>query len=94
MYGLERGRVWRRRGGMLLPLLVWLTGCAHTSQPSPQPVPAPTIPPLPPEARQPPAPAWCSPSCSRGLTAERESWLPTQIKLGQPERPASGPMMR
>lgn len=34
----------------------------------------PAIPQLPNEARQPPAPQWCSPTCSCGLTRERESW--------------------
>ncbi|EPM86752.1 hypothetical protein A260_15578 [Pseudomonas syringae pv. actinidiae ICMP 19068] len=29
---------------------------------------------LPNEARQPPAPPWCSPTCSAGLTRERENW--------------------
>ena len=47
----------------------------RTSKPtSLPPVPAPVIPELLSEARQPPAPLWCSPTCSSGLTKERESW--------------------
>jgi len=44
------------------------------------------IPPLSPEARQPPAPPWCSPTCSHGLMNERESW---RQRLTEPELPAA-----
>ena len=58
---------------MLALLTLQVTGC--TSKPvSLPPLPA-AIPELPSEARQPPAPQWCSPNCSSGLTKERESWL-------------------
>jgi hypothetical protein len=35
---------------------------------------APALPALPTEARQPPAPPWCSPNCSSALMRERETW--------------------
>ncbi|MCS4282471.1 hypothetical protein M2396_000736 [Pseudomonas sp. BIGb0278] len=38
------------------------------------------IPPLSREAKQPPAPPWCSPTCSHGLTLERESWRKRMIE--------------
>ena len=59
---------------LLLPMLL-LTACA--SKPSDwqhEQVSAPAIPTLPSEARQQPSPAWCSPTCSAGLTKERASW--------------------
>lgn len=60
---------------MLLPALLNVTGCATTPLPSPPLVIAPpAIPPLPPEARQAPLPAWCYPTCSAGLTTLRKSW--------------------
>lgn len=58
---------------MLLPLALLLSGCASES-PS-YPVDPPRVPPLAKEARQPTPPAWCSPTCSAGLTQQRESWL-------------------
>jgi hypothetical protein len=67
----------------LLPLI--LSGSACTTQPQswqPEQVAPPAIPQLPNEARQPPAPLWCSPTCSNGLTSERESW---QKLMTQPE---------
>lgn len=39
-----------------------------------QPVKAAVIPALPPQARQLPAPLYCSPTCSSALTKEREIW--------------------
>ena len=55
---------------------VMLAGGCVTKQPywQSEQAPATHISPLPPEARQPPAPPWCSPTCSHGLTRERESW--------------------
>ncbi len=59
---------------LLTPMLL-ASGCAVTPASSPPPSVAPArIPPLSPEARQPPAPPWCSPTCSHGLMLERESW--------------------
>jgi predicted nucleic acid-binding Zn ribbon protein len=70
----------------LLTLLVLiLLASACTTQPEPwqaEQVAPPAIPPLPNEARQPPAPQWCSQTCSSGLTSERESW---QKLMTQPE---------
>ena len=53
-------------------LMLLVTGC--TSKPTSLPPLPAAIPELPSEARQPPAPPWCSPTCSSGLTKERESW--------------------
>lgn len=60
---------------MLLPLTLLASGCA-TKQENwlPEQVAPPAIPELPAEAKQPPAPPWCFPTCSSGLTRERESW--------------------
>lgn len=59
---------------LLTPMLL-ASGCATKPESSLPPSVAPArIPPLSPEARQPPAPPWCSPSCSHGLMNERESW--------------------
>jgi hypothetical protein len=44
----------------------------------------PAIPPLPPSARQPELPAWCSPTCLDGWRKEVE-------KLLQPSQPPTGP---
>ena len=67
---------------LTLPALaVLLTSCANaptSSVPSAQlspPIPA-QIPPLPPQARQPPAPELCSPTCSEGLRRRLQNWLP------------------
>ncbi|QJD55078.1 putative phosphodiesterase [Pseudomonas phage MR15] len=60
---------------MLLSLTLLATGCASKLESwQPRQVVCPAIPELPNEARQPPAPPWCSPTCSAGLTRERESW--------------------
>ncbi len=59
----------------LLALMLLASGCATKVPSSPPPSVAPArIPPLSPEARQPPAPPWCSPNCATGLMHERESW--------------------
>jgi hypothetical protein len=75
---------------LLLPML--LTGCASPPT-SPQIVAPPLIPPLPQEARQPPAPS-CSPSCSGALRRELQSWLDLltpPVSLGRPAKPATTP---
>ena len=66
---------------MLAPLMLLVTSCTSRSVSLP-PLPAPAIPELPSEARQPPAPQWCSPTCSGGLTKERESW---RLRMTGPE---------
>jgi hypothetical protein len=59
---------------LLAPMLL-ASGCVTRVPSSPPPSVAPArIPLLSPEARQPPAPPWCSPTCSHGLMFERESW--------------------
>lgn len=70
----------RLRQRLLMPVLLMLlvTGC--TSRPVSLPQLPAAIPELPSEARQPPAPPWCSPNCSSGLTKERESWRQLMIK--------------
>jgi hypothetical protein len=66
---------------MLSLLMLLATGCTSQQLSSPpDPAAAPPILPLPSEARQPPAPPWCSPSCSAGLTGERESWRRLMIE--------------
>lgn len=58
----------------LLSLALLLSSCAHTSPGSLPPAP-PRIDPLPEAARQQPAPAWCSPTCTEGLTTRRGNSL-------------------
>jgi len=55
-------------------------GAASASLGCPSAVAPVRIPPLSPEARQPTAPLWCSPTCSHGLMIERESWRRLMIK--------------
>ncbi len=62
---------------MLAPLALLLSSCACELPSLPQPPAPPAIPPLPAEARQPEIPSMCLPTCSAGLTLERESWLNT-----------------
>lgn len=60
---------------MLLPLLLASAGCGTNSPPiAPPSVQPPQRPKLPQEGRQPPTPSICSPTCSAGLTRERENW--------------------
>ena len=74
---------------LLTPMLL-ASGCAVKPASSPPPSVAPArIPPLSPEARQPPAPPWCSPTCSHGLTKERESWRQRLTRLELPASSAS-----
>jgi hypothetical protein len=75
-------RLLRRALMLWLPMLL-LSAC--TTRPetwSAAQVAPPAVPQLPSEARQPPAPPWCSPNCSRGLTSERASW---QKRMTPPE---------
>ena len=59
---------------LLGPILL-VSGCATKRESSPPTSVAPArIAPLSPEARQPPAPPWCSPNCSTGLLIRIESW--------------------
>jgi len=70
----------RLRLWMLAPLTLLVSGCMSKPVSLP-PLPA-AVPQLPSEARQPPAPQWCSPTCSSGLTKERESW---RLLMTEPE---------
>lgn len=87
---------WPRPALMLAVLALLLTACAAPPTPTlpPSVVAPPRIPPLPQAARQPPAPAWCSPTCSAALTRERENWLQRLTLPMPPASPASGPMTR
>lgn len=58
----------------LLTLLLLQTACTSSLARQPRDVQPAQVPALPVEARQRPAPAWCSPTCSQGLMRERESW--------------------
>jgi len=83
-------------GAMLSLSLVLLTACASAPQPLPPPVVVapPSIPPLPPEARQPPTPGLCSLTCSQGLSSLLGSLLSSPTSVVAPELPASGPTPR
>lgn len=64
---------------LLVPALL-LTSCGLVPRASPPSAPPivtkpPELPTLPREARQPPTPELCSPSCSAGLRRRLESWL-------------------
>lgn len=50
-------------------------------------------PPLSAEARQPPTPSICSPTCSAGLTRERENWRESLMNAAPPARPASAGLL-
>lgn len=79
---------------LLLPLLL-VAGCASPRLPLPPAVVAPPrIPPLPQEARQPPTPAWCSPTCSDGWRREAETWQSLLTRAAGPGQPASTPGTR
>lgn len=73
----------------LLTLLI--SACSTTPALSPAPVKPARIPQLPQEARQPKAPAWCSPTCSAGLTQRRENWRQRLTPPAPPASPASAP---
>ncbi|MOA50037.1 hypothetical protein D3C78_1730060 [compost metagenome] len=58
---------------LIVPILL-ASACTTTLPDMPPPqATAPRIPPLPLDAKQPPAPPWCSPTCSYGLMLEREN---------------------
>lgn len=77
---------------LLLALALSATGCAQTSTVTAPPPEPPRIPALPTQARQPQMPSICSPSCSLGLTTQRESWRKRLTWPAPLERPASAPM--
>ena len=66
---------------LLAPVML-LTACSVAPKSSPPSAPIPPViqlpqtPPLPAEARQPPTPELCSPSCSEGLRRRLQSLLP------------------
>ncbi len=75
----------------LIALLTLSAGCASNSIPSAPPSVQPARrPPLPLEGRQPPIPSICSPTCSAGLTREREIWRESLTNAAPPAPPASG----
>lgn len=85
----------RRPAASVLLLTLLLTACAAQQQPLPPVVVAPpTVPPLPQEARQPPVPESCSPSC---LAKWKQLVERLQLRLTSaesPASPASGPTTR
>ncbi len=81
-----------------LPMLMaLLSSCASPSS-SRSPVALGTapvaIPQLPEVARQPPLPAWCSPTCAGAVARELQSWRLRLMPLEVPASPASGPTTR
>ena len=83
---------WMQRMLMLLLLALLLPACA-SSLPTTASVPA-AIPPLPGEARQPKTPSFCYPTCSQGLTRERESWQSSLTAPTSQDAPAKLPTIR
>ncbi|MNY27686.1 hypothetical protein D3C86_1616110 [compost metagenome] len=77
----------------LAMLLLCLTaGCS--SPPSATSAKPAEIPPLPPQARQPPTPSWCLPTCSAALSRDRKIWRGL-LESGAPPAPsASAPTTR
>lgn len=70
---------------LLIALALLNVGCANSLPPiAPPSVQPPQRPPLPVEGRQPPIPSICSPTCSDGLTRERESWRESLINAAPP----------
>ena len=72
---------------LLVPLFALIVACG-TKQIEPPAVPQvrpAAIPALRPQARQLPAPSWCSPTCSSALMKERETWQQMLIKAGAGE---------
>ena len=75
----------------MLPLLLlsaMFCACSSTQYVA---SPCPLVPPLPPEALQPPTPPDCSPSCSSALTTELRSWRQLLTSAALPAQPASTP---
>ena len=83
---------WTQRMLMLILLALLLPACA-SSLPTTASVPA-AIPPLPGEARQPKTPSFCYPTCSQGLTRERESWQSSLTAPTSQDVPAKLPTIR
>ena len=77
---------------LLLALL--LTACAPTLPVIAPPPEPPSIPALPPQARQPETPSICLPTCSQGLTREREIWRSSLTQHTQQDSHASAHTMR
>lgn len=71
-------------------LLTLLTSCA-TQLPTPTVDATPRVPPLPQEARQPPANPICDPTCFERLIADYELWLKKLTDAAPPAQPASAP---
>jgi hypothetical protein len=63
-----------------------VSACSSAPSASPQLVP---LQPLSPQAEQPALPAWCSPTCSAGLTRLRESWQQLLTEPMPQDSPAS-----
>jgi len=83
-----------RRVMPLVVLALLSAGCATKSLPTVLPSEPARRPPLPKEARQPPTPLICLPTCSDGLTLERENWRASLTKGARPAPPASAPATR
>ena len=83
---------WMQRMTMLLLLALLLPACA-SNLPTSASAPA-AVPPLPGEARQPKTPSFCYPTCSQGLTRERESWQSSLTAPTSQGAPAKLPMIR
>jgi len=82
---------------VLMPLLLsmLLASCRASLPPiEPPSVQPPQRPPLPQEGRQPPIPSICSPTCSAGLTLERESWRASLMNAAPPAPSASAGQAR
>lgn len=79
------------RGLTPLLLSMLLASCKASLPPiAPPSVQPPQRPPLPQEGRQPPIPSICSPTCSAGLTRERENWRASLMNEAQRAQSASG----
>lgn len=78
------------RAVMQMALALLLTACAQNSTVTAPPPEPPRIPALPPQARQPAMPSICSPTCSQGLTLQRESWRKRLTWPTPQGSPASG----
>ena len=83
-----------RRVMPLVVLALLSAGCVTKSPPTVPPSEPARRPALPKEARQPPTPSICLPTCSDGLTLERESWRASLTKGAPPAQPASAPPTR
>ena len=79
---------------LLLACALLAASCATPSSDKPQPSAKAvdtslSLVPLSPAARQPRLPPWCAPTCSDGLTRERESLLLLLTPPASPDKPAS-----